>query len=77
MTATHGVVERHGDHYAATCADGCGMSKRVPADVGRATAECTLRYAGWKRGKDKRWRCGRCGARALATAAGQNEQETR
>jgi hypothetical protein len=60
LPVTHGVVERHGDHYAATCAGGCGMSKHVPADVGRATAECTLRYAGWKRGKDKRWRCSKC-----------------
>jgi hypothetical protein len=36
------------------------MSKHVPADVGRSTAERTLRYAGWKRGKDKRWRCSKC-----------------
>jgi hypothetical protein len=57
---THGVVEIQDNHYAVTCGNGCGARKACPADVGRSTAECTLRYAGWRRGKDKRWRCGRC-----------------
>jgi hypothetical protein len=56
---THGVVELQGDHYAVTCA-ACGAGKQTPSDVGRSTAECTLRYAGWQRGPDKRWRCRWC-----------------
>jgi hypothetical protein len=66
-----GAIVLEGDHYNAACQT-CGAAKSTPADVGRLTAECTLRYAGWRRGKDRRWRCGRCVAAGAGT---QTESE--
>jgi hypothetical protein len=67
---TLGTLEHIDNHYVTVCC--CGAEVRTPADVGLATAGCTLRYDGWRRLKDQGWRCPRC--QGLAETAGQTKE---